>query len=123
MFDESSLPPPQVSAAVAYERITGRRLPFDERTDFHFTYAMACPGFVKIGRCTHITRRLRQIRNACPLPVSMLGFVVGDVESDVFSRLRDAGIRPLRARGEWFKDTPNLRAALEVFGLMRGSNG
>ena len=120
-IDPATLPSHRLCALDAYFEITGRRMPHAERMKAFYTYAMACPKFIKVGRCDHITRRLRQVQTYCPYPVRLLGFVVEDIEGTVFKTLASAGIR--RVRGEWFRDTKELRRHLASFGLTRAIDG
>lgn len=83
---------------------------------YEFTYVMQCPGFLKVGRCNNVTRRLRQVQVACPLPVRLLHSISGDVERRAHMALRHAGVA--RVIGEWFEDTNDARQMLWSMGLL-----
>jgi hypothetical protein len=87
--------------------------------EYAFTYVMQCPGFLKVGRCNNVARRLRQVQVACPLPVRLLCSIPGDVERQAHVALRHAGVS--RVIGEWFEDTGDARQTLWSLGLLESA--
>lgn len=79
------------------------------------TYALAVPGFIKVGKATNVARRVCTIQAANPHRIELLGFVRYDIELKMHRVLVDAGVK--RVRGEWFEDTPRARVVLAAFGL------
>lgn len=112
----SALPPIGVDPVTAFERVTGRKLRFEELDQCVFTYVMVCEGFLKIGRATHLTRRLSTVQTGCPFEVRLVGFIAEDIESETHKRLGMSGIK--RVRGEWFQDTEYARDILWAVGLL-----
>lgn len=70
-------------------------------------YFIAGAGLIKIGCTTNLTSRFRAIRNSSPVPVELLGTMRGGSLAEAFAHDRWAG---QRRHGEWFEDTPELRA-------------
>lgn len=81
-----------------------------------FTYVIHCRGFLKVGRTENPERRLRQLRTACPLPLSMIGLFVGDSERAAHLFLEENGVN--RITGEWFEDNEQARDSLIALGLL-----
>lgn len=74
-------------------------------------YFIAGGGLIKIGVSTNVTARLCSIRNASPVPVELLGTVPGGTLGESFLHVSFAH---LRRHGEWFEDTPELRAHIDL---------
>lgn len=74
-------------------------------------YFVECAGFIKIGKSWHVLHRLASLRPGCPLPMEPLGFIPEPDEdrcSVTEAELHDRFVSS-RARGEWFRDTLELR--------------
>lgn len=81
-----------------------------------FIYAFECQGIIKIGIAAHVARRLQQLNQACPFPVSHLfdlkvfAHAAADVEHQAHLALH-----PWHAHGEWFRcDHQQARAAVII---------
>jgi hypothetical protein len=68
-------------------------------------YFFRAGDFVKIGFSKSVEGRLRTIQTGCPLDVSILGFVEGDVRDEQEIQKR---FRKHHHRNEWFNATPEL---------------
>lgn len=80
-----------------------RRLLFEAAADQDVIYYMKFRDRVKIGRTNNLQRRCREI-----VTVELVyGFELGDLQLE---RRRHRQFADIRAIGEWFKDTPRLRA-------------
>lgn len=73
-------------------------------------YFIAGAGLIKIGISTNLASRFRAIRNSSPVPVELLGSCPGTTANEGFLHSKFAH---LRRHGEWFEDTPELRAEIE----------
>lgn len=73
-------------------------------------YFIAGAGLIKIGCTTNLTSRFRTIRNSSPVPIELLGSMPGGTLEEGRTHQRFAH---LRRHGEWFEDTPELRAHIE----------
>jgi hypothetical protein len=75
-------------------------------------YFVECAGFVKIGRAMTVMGRLTALRTSCPLPMEPLGFIyVPDCDrADVLESLLHGKFSSSWHRGEWFRDSPEIRA-------------
>jgi hypothetical protein len=73
------------------------------------TYFLHNPasGLVKIGRTTRRDKRVRDLANANGIDLAILGTLDGDLERAWQERFQSD-----RARGEWFRVSPGLAAAL-----------
>lgn len=78
------------------------------------TYAFWVPGFVKVGRCTHVRRRIGNLQVGNPHEIKIIGVIDGDSERDVHYLLWTSGVA--RA-GEWFEDCLTTRGCLRVMGF------
>lgn len=63
-------------------------------------------GLIKIGTSTNVQQRIKNIQTVSPLPVNLLGYVLGGPTEEarlhrLFAESRD--------HGEWFAPTPALR--------------
>ena len=99
---------------------TGERHPreFEVRNALADAYSDACPvylaawgdTFVKIGYSSNIRLRLKTIQSACPIPVTLLGWVSGGqkMETQLHRRFVDS-----RHAGEWYHLTDEIRAFVE----------
>lgn len=79
-------------------------------THRYHVYAMLCqdgdgPGYVKFGRSRRIGDRLRQLRQACPIPARYFAVaempgerLMGEVERGLHQQFKDR-----RVTGEWFR--------------------
>ncbi len=81
------------------------------------TYAIAspCGSHVKIGRTEFLGRRLTSLQTAHHAPISLVGFVAGDIEATVHVDLDALG---KRARGEWFVFDSETRVILVARGMV-----
>ena len=71
------------------------------------TYILAYPsvGVIKIGQAVYYAERLEQVRNMSPVETEVVCALVGlHHERELHRRFA-----PLRQRGEFFTDTPELR--------------
>lgn len=80
------------------------------KMEFARIYFVAGAGLVKIGVTTQIDTRFAQMRNACPVPLEYLGDCSGTQAQE---REWHDRFRHLRRHGEWFKETPELIAAIK----------
>ncbi len=115
MIDLESLPSSNTAPDVAYERITGRRLPFDRQKEMVFTYAISDGEFIKIGRADHLRRRISSLQTANARVLKLLGFRPFDIERDVQRCLR---LNRSHVHGEWFVDNESVRDLLRTFNLI-----
>lgn len=67
-------------------------------------------GPIKIGLTNCVANRLRYIQTGQPCEIELLGSVTGGKDLEEALHVRFAADR---LRGEWFKDTPELRAVIE----------
>lgn len=74
-------------------------------------YFIAGAGLIKIGITTNLTSRFRCIRNSSPVPLELLGAVPGTTHMENRTHQK---FEHLRRHGEWFDDTPELRAHIEA---------
>ena len=72
-------------------------------------YFIAGAGLIKIGISTNLQSRFRAIRNSSPVPVELLGSCPG---TTFFEGMLHRKFAHLRRHGEWFEDTPELRAEI-----------
>lgn len=79
------------------------------------TYALAVPGFIKVGRTTHILRRIKALQTGSPHRIEIVGYIAGDHERRMHEMLIRNGAT--RAEGEWFVDCPRVRATLWNLGF------
>jgi hypothetical protein len=65
---------------------------------------------IKIGKSQGVTERLRTIQSMSPVPLKMIGYVVGYTmtERALHKRFADH-----RAHGEWFRSAPEISSWLE----------
>ena len=98
------------------------RRPLTDRPSW-VTYAVACEGFVKVGRTTRVAQRFENLAaadlpNQTIRPVELEGralvlevvaLFVGDREGQLLTAFTSAG---WHVRGEWFRDSVELRQAL-----------
>jgi len=80
------------------------------------TYVLAVPGFIKVGRTTHIMRRLKALQTGSPHRIEIVGYMAGDHEGRIHATLVSGGVQ--RAEGEWFVDGDNARGLLRAFGIV-----
>lgn len=73
-------------------------------------YFMGGGGLIKIGVTTDVDARLRSLSNSSPVPIRYLGSYLGTREAE---REMHDKFKHLRRHGEWFDDTPELRAEIE----------
>lgn len=84
-------------------------------------YAAGFSGFVKIGRTKNIKKRLEFLDTSCPEPIRLLAILSPDPLSERRFHERFA---EERVRGEWFRMSGRLRAALlEARGVSGNSLG
>lgn len=67
-------------------------------------------GLIKIGTTINLRARLRALRQGAPVELRVLAVIPGDeiVEKQLHARFRKS-----RARGEWFRRTPELMALID----------
>lgn len=73
-------------------------------------YFVAGAGLIKIGISTNVPSRFRAIRNASPVQVELIGSCPGTTATEGWLHSQFAS---QRRHGEWFEDTPELRAEIE----------
>lgn len=74
-------------------------------------YFMLSGGCIKIGRTNDVNNRLRHMRTHCPGTVELLGWWPGMGWNE---RVWHYAFRWSHTNGEWHKDTPELRRAIEA---------
>lgn len=75
-------------------------------------YVVLCDRFVKIGRATHLERRLAGLQYANPHPIELQLFLPTETIADAIHLERDLHERFTHQRhgGEWFHDCAEIRA-------------
>jgi hypothetical protein len=73
-------------------------------------YFAQCKDRIKIGISRHVVERLSAIRTAAGEPIDLIATVEGNaaVEKALHKKLR-----PYHLDGEWFRDCPEVRAAIQ----------
>jgi hypothetical protein len=66
---------------------------------------------IKIGFATDVHSRFRSVAVCCPVPVELLGYI-SSFEAAEIERRWHVRYRSDRIRGEWFRETPELLAAI-----------
>lgn len=88
------MPPPTTSRVSFRTAIRHRRC----------VYVMECEGFYKIGYSANPEDRLINVQSQCPFPVRLVGYVSGDVRTEIYWQQLFA---EKRVRGEWYKLAPD----------------
>jgi hypothetical protein len=70
----------------------------------------AASGPVKIGFAVNVGRRLRDLQNACPLPLALLASVRGGQTREQAYHYR---FHEFRLHGEWFERSPEILAEID----------
>lgn len=73
-------------------------------------YFLGCAGFIKIGFTITMTQRLINIQTSNPNEVVLIHKMSGTLgrEGEIHNAFGE-----FRARGEWFRDVPELRAYID----------
>lgn len=109
--DEKGVLPP-VPASFTIVRADGLILANDLAPHLGFVYfieTVTAPYRLKIGWAYDPHDRLKQLQTGSPQPLRLIGARVGTKEYERGLHQRFAGLRGV---GEWFQETPELRAAL-----------
>lgn len=73
-------------------------------------YFAECNGAIKIGFTATLAKRITHLQTASAFPVTLIDAVAGDRATEqALHRKLDA----FRLEGEWFKDCPEVRAAIQ----------
>lgn len=72
-------------------------------------YFIECAGRIKIGYSRDVTHRIRELSTAAAHDLILLHTIPGNVE---FERAIHRRLKTHRVRGEWFHDSPDLRAEI-----------
>lgn len=104
--------PPNNSATVAEREGNKARTALSCTGDAsEWVYFFEGAGLIKIGYSTDVNARWGKMNTICPVPINLLGqFPGGRMEE----RELHAKFRHTRQRGEWFADTPELRAEIQA---------
>jgi hypothetical protein len=70
---------------------------------------MAGQGLVKIGKASDVWKRIDQLQVGNPFKLELVEWLLGDVEAELH---REFDV--VRVRGEWFRYTPEIDAAIQA---------
>lgn len=73
-------------------------------------YFLECGDWIKIGRSKCGNKRIADIDNLIPYPVTFLGSFIGIPQDEIDLHVR---FRELRHKGEWFRKTAELMGAVD----------
>lgn len=73
-------------------------------------YFAECEGKIKVGIAKNVKSRLSQLRTGSAAPLTLIASVAGSLPIE---RALHKKLRPFHISGEWYRDCPEIRAAIQ----------